>query len=52
METKTPTWKRDAWKYAAMVVLLGVAWFLWQRNLATPLRDAFSSHPPSTFEKP
>jgi hypothetical protein len=40
METKKSTWKRDAWKFAAMVVLLGVAWFLWERNLANPFRGA------------
>ena len=42
MDTKKSSWKRDLWKFAAMVVLLGFAWFLWQRNLAAPLREALT----------
>lgn len=40
MENKKSQWKKDAWKFALMAVLLGVAWHLWQRNLASPIRDA------------
>ena len=51
MSTKKTGGLRDAWKFAAMLALLGVAWFLWQRNLATPFREALTINHSSSVEK-
>lgn len=51
MKTKKSTWIHDGWKFAAMLVLLGVAWFLWQRNLAAPLRDALTVNHTAAVER-
>ncbi len=42
---KKRRWVGDLLKFAACAVLIGVAWWLWQRNLGPELREALSPKP-------
>jgi hypothetical protein len=51
MKTQKSSWRRDSWKFASMALLFGIAWFLWQRNLATPFREAFTINHSAAVQK-